>query len=249
MNYSRTAVKKTWGIFSIILAIFALCAANYSKTLEDLVELIKPADIKATYTAIFNISVKIFLALIFIIILCGQYILFLFLYEWKTLSLKRHKISSITSEILSTKNLKSITVFGYSISFAEELRFEIENGEKTDLQITLIVPSQDFIHDKLIDDQTKASRTEELTARLAQWDKLKTRDIIKTITIKRTESVPVENGFLVNESVIYIDYYKWEKMDDHYTLKKKPKNERDFLRIKAENKDLFNYIKYQLDTK
>jgi hypothetical protein len=48
--------------------------------------------------------------------------------------------------------------------------------------------------------------------------------------------------------MIYIDYYKWKKMVKNYNLKKKPKM-RDFLKIKSKNKELFNYIKYQLETK
>jgi len=249
MTYSKTAVKKAWTILSIILAIFALCAANYSKSLEDMVALIKPENITETYTNMFNITIKLVLILVFIIIWCFIYINFLWIYEWKTLSLKRHKITSVTNEILSQKQLSSITVFGYSISFAEELRFEIENGEKKNINITLIVPSQNFIQNALNDDQTKASRTEELSARIEQWKKLKAAERIKDINIKRVESVPVENGFLINEDLIYIDYYKWENDNGNYTLKKKPKNERDFLKIRAENKDLFNYIKYQLETK
>lgn len=249
MNYSRIAVKKTWAILSILLAIFALIAANYSKSLEDLIALIEPANIEKTYSSMFNLSVKLFLILIFVIVWCLQYIVFLWIYEWKTLSLKPHKITSVTREILSTKELSSITIFGYSISFAEELRFEIENGEKRSLSITLIVPSTDFIMSTLTDDQTKESRTTELDARLKQWGKLEKNERIKNINIKYVNSVPVENGFLVNEKVIYIDYYRWEKVSNTYTLKKKAKNERDFLKIKSENKDLFNYIKYQLETK
>jgi len=249
MNYSRTAVKKTWAIISIVLAVFALLAANYSKFLEDFINLVKPEDIAKTYTSIFNYSIKIFLILLFVIIWCLQYIFFLWLYEWKTLSLKPHKISSITSDILSKKELKSITVFGYSISFAEELRFEIENGEKRNLNVKLIVPSTGFIQRTLNDDQTKESRSAELNARLEQWNKLKTNDRISAIEIKNVDSVPVENGFLVNDELIYIDYYKWEKDGENYNLKKKPKNERDFLKIKSKNKELYNYIKYQLETK
>lgn len=249
MNYSRTAVKKTWAILSIILAIFALLAANYSKSMEDLIALVEPSDIKKTYTSMFNFTVKLLLVLVFIIVWCFQYIFFLWVYEWKTLSLKPHKITTVTNEILSIKELKSITIFGYSISFAEELRFEIENGEKRNLNITLIVPSTDFIENTLTDDQTKESRTAELSARLDQWNKLKTNDRITTINIRNVNSVPIENGFLVNEQVIYIDYYRWEKDGNYFSLKKKPKNERDFLKIKSKNKDLFNYIKYQLETK
>lgn len=249
MNYSRTAVKRTWAITSIVLAVFALLAANYSKFLVDFINLVEPDDIVKTYTSIFNYSIKLLLALLFVIIWCLQYIFFLWIYEWKTLSLKPHKISSVTSAILSTKELDSITIFGYSISFAEDLRFEIENGEKRNLKLTLIVPSTAFIQNTLKDDQTKESRTAELNARLKQWEKLKTNERISTIDIKNVNSVPVENGFLVNDNLIYIDYYKWEKDGNNYNLKKKPKNERDFLKIKSKNKELFNYIKYQLETK
>lgn len=249
MNYSRTAVKRTWAILSIILAILALSAANYSEFLEDLVALIKPSDIEQTYTSMFNFSVKIGLFLIFIIIWCIQYIIFLKIYEWNTLSLKPHKIDSITTEILNNKDLKSITIFGYSISFAEELRFKLEKGQKRDLNITLIVPSTEFVNNTLSDDQTKASRTSELSARIQQWNKLKDNERIKNVVTKEVQSVPVENGFLINEKIIFIDYYKWEKDAGGFTLKKKPKEERDFLKIKSKNKELFNYIKYQLDTK
>lgn len=249
MNYSRTAVKKTWAILSIILAILALSAANYSKFLEDLVALIKPSDIEQTYTSMFNFSVKIALILIFVIIWCLQYITFLNIYEWKTLSLKSHKINSVTTEILKTKDLNSVSIFGYSISFAEELRFKLEKGQKRDVNITLLVPSTDFINSTLGDDQTKESRTSELSARIQQWNKLKDNERIKNIDIKEMESVPVENGFLINEQIIFIDYYKWEKDANGFALKKKPKEERGFLKIKSENKELFNYIKYQLETK
>jgi hypothetical protein len=249
MNYSRTAVKRTWTIISIVLAVFALLAANYSKFLEDLINLVEPEDIVKTYTSIFNYSIKLLLVLLFVISWCGQYILFLWVHEWKTLSLKPHKISSVTSEILSKKELNSITIFGYSISFAEELRFEIENGEKRNLNVTLIVPSTDFIKNTLNDDQTKESRTAELSARLEQWDKLKTNDRISAIDIKHVDSVPVENGFLFNDEVIYIDYYRWEKEGENYNLKKKPKKERNFLKVKSKNKELFNYIKHQLEAK
>ena len=249
MNYSRTAVKKTWAILSIILAILALSAANYSKFLEDLVALVKPSDIEQTYTSMFNFSVKIALFLIFIIIWCIQYIIFLKIYEWKTLSLKQHKIDLVTTEILKTTDLKSVAIFGYSISFAEELRFKLEKGQKRDLNITLIVPSIEFINSTLSDDQTKESRTSELSARIKQWNKLKDNDRIEKIDIKEVESVPVENGFLINEKFIFIDYYKWEKSANGFTLKKKPKEERGFLKIKSKNKELFNYIKYQLETK
>lgn len=249
MNYSRTAVKRTWAIISIILAVFALLAANYSKFLEDFINLVEPEDIVKTYTHIFNYSIKLLLVLLFVIIWCSQYIVFLWIYEWKTLSLKPHKISSVTSEILSTKELKSITIFGYSISFAEELRTEIENGNKRNLNVTLIVPSMDFIQNTLNDDQTKESRTTELSARLEQWKKLKTIERISAIDIKNVDSVPVENGFIFNDEEIYIDYYRWEKDGENYNLKKKPINERGFLKINSKNKELFNYIKYQLETK
>ncbi len=249
MNYSRTAVKKTWAILSIVLAILALSAANYSKFLEDLVAIIKPSNLEQTYTSMFNFSIKIALFLTFVIIWCIQYIIFLKVYEWNTLSLKRHKIGSVTKEILNTKELKTVTVFGYSISFAEELRFNLENGKKRNLNITLIVPSTNFILSSLSDSQTKDSRTSELKARIQQWNNLKGNERIEKIDIKEVESVPIENGFLINHQVIFIDYYKWEKVDNGFTLKKKPKEERDFLKINAKNKDLFNYIKYQLETK
>ncbi|HEX8545924.1 MAG TPA: hypothetical protein VF691_03120 [Cytophagaceae bacterium] len=249
MNYSRTAVKKTWAIISIVLAVFALLAANYSKSLEDFIILVKPDDIKTTYGSIFNYSIKLFLGLLFIIIWCLQYIVFLWIYEWNTLSLKQHKISSVTSDLLSTKELNSITIFGYSISFAEELRFEIAKAGKRNLKVTLIVPSEDYITDTLCDDQTKASRTSELSARIEQWKKLETNECISTVVVKNVKSVPVENGFLVNDEVLYIDYYIWSRVGEHYKLNKKPKNDRGFLKVKSKNHDLFNYIKYQLETK
>jgi hypothetical protein len=145
--------------------------------------------------------------------------------------------------------LSSLTIFGYSISFAEELRGKLEKGEKRNLSITLIVPSSKFIETMLNDDQTKESRTSELSARILQWNKLKTNERIEAINIKEVESVPVENGFLINDEITFIDYYMWEKDVNGFKLKKKPKEERDFLKIKSKNKELFNYIKYQLETK
>jgi hypothetical protein len=59
MNYSRTAVKRTWAILSIMLALFALVAADYSKFTEEIITLISPSDIQETYTIIFNYSVRI----------------------------------------------------------------------------------------------------------------------------------------------------------------------------------------------
>ncbi|WP_418360517.1 hypothetical protein [Sphingobacterium detergens] len=247
MNYSRTAVKKVWTIFSIILAIFAMVAANYSKILDDWFVLSEPEN-KPKFLIIFNLCVKLILILVFIILWGFQYIIFLWSYEWKTLSLKKYKENEVTNDILTLKP-KTITIFGYSISFAEQLRHNINEGGKSEIDVCIIVPETSYIKNFLIDDQTKESRTNEILARVKQWEKLKNDGRIKSVKTHYVESVPVENGFLIDNKLFYVDYYRWEKKENSFVLNKKPKNDRGFLKIKSENQDLFNYIKYQLESK
>ena len=249
MSYSRNAIKKTWTIVSIVLALFAIVAANYFNFFNDFINLLGIDDKQSTYASIINISIKVILILTAIIIWCIFYISFLWVFEWNSLSLKNHAISSLTKKIIKTKDFRNLTVFGYSISFAEDIRFNISKGEKTNLNIHLIVPSGSYIESTLSDDQTKESRIAELNARIIQWEKLKSTERIQNIEIKRVNSIPVENGFFVNDETIYIDYYKWNDTGNGFKLEKKPKNERGFLKIESKQKDLFNYIKYQLSTK
>ena len=250
MKYSREAIKKTWGAVSIGLAFFAIIAANYSKIFDDIIKWLAPANNVEVYSSIYNIYTKILLVLIIFLIFSWIYISFLLVYDLKTISLRKYDESNILKQIEKYKTLNEIVVFGYSLSFAESIRLYLENQTKKDLAIKIIIPSESYIKEKLIDDQTKESRTEEIKARLIQWEKLKSIKRVKDVVVRRVDSIPIENGFIINDEVLYIDYYNWAKVHSgNFELSKKPRSERGFIKIKKRNADLYNYVKNQINSK
>lgn len=250
MKYSREVFKKTWGIVSIVLSLVAIIAANYSKIFDDIIKWIGPEKNEVdVYSGIFNIYTKILLSAIIVIVFSLIYIAFLLLYDIRTLSLRKHKEQDVLDYLKKKKDIKKLLIFGYSLSFAEGIRWELEQNGKTAIDVEIIAPSDAFINEKLIDDQSKQSRVEELKARLSQWEKLKQSGRIRSVSIKRTDSVPIENGFVVDDEISFVDYYKWTKSGDVYQLSKKPKSDRGFLKIQKNHLELFDYIVYQLKLK
>ena len=79
--------------------------------------------------------------------------------------------------------IKNVTVFGYSLSFAEPLRIHLNTVNNPDLMVNIIVADFQFIDQFCIEDKDIKSRIEYLRGRLQQWCNLYTLNHVREIKV------------------------------------------------------------------
>ena len=148
--------------------------------------------------------------------------------------------------------IESLILFGYSLSFARKIREYLFLNSTGNEHVTIIVPQLKIIEKKLIDSQPTNSRIESLNGRLHEWNTLKSENRIRKLNVCYTADIPLEYGFLVNDELLFISYYKWnydEEMDS-FKLESQFLNERGFLIVEKQKEErLFNYLWYRIHIK
>lgn len=248
MKYIGETIKKISPLIGWILAFIAIFFADYTGLIDKLISLFNGEEL-IWYKEAFNINIAVLIICIILIIFLTCNIMLITFLDRKTMSLRRFNATEILKEVKKVNELKSLTIFGYSISFAEILREHFNGKVSKNLDIILYVTEENYIKEKLIDNHTIEARITEISSRVNQWEKLKDNSKIKSIKINKVASVPVENGLIINNEVIFIDYYQWEKDGEKYKLLKKNIEERDYMRLDKSNTEMFNYIEYQIGLK
>lgn len=249
MKYFSETFKKVSPWVSIALAIITIFFADYTNVIDKIIKIFMDGKELEAYKGIVNFSITLLICFVILSIFLFFNILMIKFFDSNTMSLRKYNYTEVLKEIKKVQELKSLTIFGYSISFAEILRTYFNDTVHNNLDVTLYVTEEEFIQLKLKDDHTIEARIAEINSRIRQWQELKNNNKIKSITINNVKSVPVENGLIINNEVIFISYYQWEKDGEKHKLLKRNPEDRGFLRLDKSNIEMFNYIKYQIGAK
>lgn len=184
--------------------------------------------------AVMDLIVKVILILF--IILIGLYIDFMLR--------NKHLYSDeeIVKYISKYKNLKTITLFGFSLSFAENLRLYLSKNRMEELEVTIFLPSEKFIAKRVIESTPLESRIHQLKGRLYEWEGLRDRGMIKRLSIKRFYALPVANGTILNNEKCFLFTYNWELEGDKVHFTKIPRKERLKVLIDRREEEIWKYI-------
>lgn len=187
-----------------------------------------------------KVSVGLFLLLLYLI--TCQF------FRKKDVFEKRYSANDIVSYLCKHKiEIEKITIFGYSLTFARNLREYLEKISNDTIVVDIILPSKNIVEKKLIDSQSTTSRLETINGRIQEWICLEKEKRVKKINIFRTDNIPLEHGFQINSEIIFFWYYKWYFDNNKFVQKKHSLNNRDFYLIdKRSHPDLYDYMDSRL---
>lgn len=233
-------IRVLGSVFTIVISILSYLAMDISGFIQKLIIFFtgNTSD-TAILMQILDISLKIIIA---IIILFIWIIVLLIGYVRYNLYTSRFDPQSIVNCIKKEKNIKSLIIFGYSLSFAEDIRYDLDKKKNQNLKVKIYIPHEEFIKQYLREQKPINSRIEEIKARLCEWKKLKESGSINDLSIREYSQLPMGYGVIVDNKYCYISCYPWEIESNLATLKKKPKNERKMILVKEKNKDLWDII-------
>jgi hypothetical protein len=248
MNNFYSLIRKTSTIGGIIMATIGFLTADifnfYAKASKYFLGL---ANTSKDYSFAIDSLTKLLIVACIIILGLIWYSIFSTIENSKSVNLKKTNIEDVITFVENKKDIKSIIIVGYSLSFVEQLKTEFQNRiSRANLDITIKVPSTTFITNYLEDDMTTLARTSELDSRAASWSQLQVNQRVRNVTIKRVEAIPVENAIAIDEDIVYIDYYDWNTSNSKFRLFKKSKKDRGFLKILKRHGDLFKYVQNQI---
>jgi len=187
----------------------------------------------------FDIIIKVLLSiLLFVIYLLSIAIIWNRSKKFK----KVFSLDKIVSYFRKKKMVHNLKVFGYSLSFIEDLRFYIDKNKFENLTVELYCPSKAFIQAHFVEDKPISTRVETLKGRIHEWQQLLERKRIKDLQIYFSNSVPIEYGIIINDEEAYISNYNWEFRNKKLHLIKQPRTERNMFRVSSKDKNVWSVI-------
>lgn len=193
MKYAKETTHKILGaagIFAILLTLFISDYGTFFEKIANYWVNTNSAATKVTvYLAVIDFYTKITLGLLFALAWTITYIVFLVVYDFNCLSLRKFNVSHIVRQLTRGHIPRNITIFGYSLSFAEELRMALEEKVCSDLIVTLFISDEEYVKSSLRDSQTVESRIAEIGARIQQWEQLKEDKKLSDVIINRSAVV------------------------------------------------------------
>jgi hypothetical protein len=235
----RTYYSLTLTIFLGILTFFTF---DFSGLIKKIFVLLSINTIKYNELPQYDDLLMLFDLILKVLIIFQMFTLWLFfnISIWKSDSFqKKYSSSKIVSYFEKIKEVNSLRIFGYSLSFIEDLRFYINSNKYSNLKIEIYIPNISFIENNFEEDKPIATRIETLKGRIHEWKRLSENDRIKELIVYYTNSIPIEYGVIINDKVAFISNYKWELKNDKLHLNKQPRTERDLFKISVKNKTLW----------
>lgn len=179
-------------------------------------------------------------------------VLFVYAYSLVILMNKAHHKLKIVSDDEVVKyigdhkiEIKKLILFGYSCSFSKYLCTHFEHSDHKYTEITIIVPDDNFIRQNISDfiSNNIETRVDVLKSRLDAWHKLKLENRIKNISFYRTNSLPFDYGYIINDELLLIGHYVWNCDNKKYYYEHM-QYEKRFLMIvdKKTYPELFEYF-------
>lgn len=188
------------------------------------------------FIVIMDIVIKFILVILIIII--SLYI------NWGNKSSRRklYNDSEIIKYVSKYKNLKTITLFGFSLSFAETLRLYLSQHKMGELEVKIFIPTEEFISMRIKEGIPLEARLGQLRGRVHEWETLYDDKMIKHLLIKRFSALPVANGIILNDEKCFMFVYNWELEGDKVYFRKVPRKERLKILIDKKEKRIWRYI-------
>lgn len=187
----------------------------------------------------FDIIIKILLLIqLFVIYLFSVYTI------WNKSNKFKKEFSSdkIVSYFQKKKKVHNLKIFGYSLSFIEDLRFYIDNNKFDNLTVELYCPSTDFIQTHFEEDKPISTRVETLKGRIHEWEKLLQRKRIRDLQIYYRNYVPIEYGIIIDNELAYISNYNWQLRNKKLHLIKQARTDRNMFRVSSKDKNIWSII-------
>jgi len=163
------------------------------------------------------------------------------LWKWDRFE-KKYSSEKIVSFFEKTKNVNSLIIFGYSLSFIEDLRFHINNVKYDKLKVDIYIPSIPFIQKYFEEEKPIATRIETFKGRIHEWQQLLISGRIKELNIYNVICIPIEYGVFINNEVGFMSNYNWELKNNKLYLIKQPRTERSMFKISINDKTLWPII-------
>lgn len=225
-------------VTAAVLTVLTFLLFDYSVCIEKLLLFVGESDSTEKIITAMDFTIKIIIfAFILVISLYINFIL-------RRLQNKRKLYSDkeIVKFIADYKGLNKITMFGFSLSFAESLRLYLSNHKMGDVDVVLYLPTEDFIIQKIEEGIPKESRLSQLRGRIHEWEELGNNNMIKSLTIKRFNILPVANGTIINDEKCFLFTYNWSIEGDKVRFTKLPREERLKILISKNEREIWKYL-------
>jgi|GEM_PF-2866684 len=231
-------------LISIILTVVTLIFVDFSPIIKSLAAVTGAnlKDVSQIYSWLdifFRISVFLFIILLVAIIdaiFFGRRMLWYRREKYYTCDDVVEYLKDLRTEILT------LTVFGYSLTFAESLRLYLESMCLTNLEVNVVLANPDYILNNCKENKSIDHRIHQIRGRIVEWMLLAKYGRIHNINIYHFDSVPHENGVIVNDDVIFFGRYPWKLENGKFLLIKNPVKERVMRRMNDKNDLMYKYI-------
>lgn len=217
-------------IATIILSIATFVLLDVSMLLK---KILLFTDIEKILV-VMDLIIKVIL--IAFIIVIGLYI------NYMLVGKKLYSDEEIVKYISRYKNLRTVILFGFSLSFAESLRLYLSKHKMEEVEVTIFLPSEKFITKRIIESTPLDSRIYQLKGRLCEWEELRDKGMIKRLIVKRFYALPVANGTILNNEKCFLFTYNWELEGDKVHFTKLPRKERLKVLIDKNEKEIWKYL-------
>lgn len=238
-------------IATVALTIAAFIFTDFQPVIDFIASLThsnlsNPSTSIAWITLFFRVSV--FLLLILFVIICD-----IVLYRRKLLwyhAKSRYTCDGIVSYLKGCDGkISTITVFGYSLTFAESLRIYLKSTTSRDLCLNVITPYPKYLEKHCIEDKPMEYRVNQLRGRILEWLLLENANHAKQVNIYHFWGPPNENGVVIDDRIIFIGRYPWKCEGGKLALHKNPINERKMIKIDDADDLIFKYLIQMLDSR
>ena len=230
-----------------IISIITWVCVDISGLVNKIIILFQLSTDVQQYIILLDFVIKIAVCLTILLLYMLSYIL---LGHTGSVGNKKYYAIDIVKYIKKHKlKLSKVVIFGYSLSFIEPIRVYLHDRSINNVTVDLIIPSKEYIEKNLEENKPITTRIEVLNGRLEEWESLENENRIKKLNIRRYPVLPIEYGILLNDEILFVFYYIWERNGSKYKLVKAPLEKRGMIKLTLKNqRELFEYYYHKLQT-
>ena len=228
-----------------IISIISWICVDISGLVNKIIILFQLSTDVQPYIILLDFVIKIAVCLTILLLYILSYIL---LGHTGSVGNKKYYAIDIVKYIKKHKlKLSKVVIFGYSLSFIESIRVFLYDRSINNVTVDLIVPSEEYIEKNIVENKPITTRIEMLNGRLKDWESLENENRIKKLNIRRYPVLPTEYGILLNDEILFLFYYIWERNESKYKLVKAPLEKRGMIKLTLKNQgELFEYYYHKL---
>jgi hypothetical protein len=156
---------------------------------------------------------------------------------WIWLAKSRARPKGLTYETLADEILKlrkknmRIELIGYSLGFANPIKFRLQDTSWEELDVTIYTMNEDVILKNFKEQKTLKHRVEVISERLREWQLLETeRKIGSLAEVEVSELIPFA-AVVIDSDRLFVSNYIWRIENDRLALQKVPAPQRLFFEI------------------